>query len=304
MTTTPPRPPPRTYAVKLGAGGDGMPTSLFDPRWRDPAVAARVAFVLYCRSSASSAGGAGGAGDEAGANHALLDDVADMRPELTDARDFRLTHVFDIEDSPHGARRFKGGSFGELHRHYAFGKYTVNFHAQAVSFGVDDVGRWFLASTVGRFDGPWGNDALLSVRWRAGRDVVGASVWHRSLDPVGDVRVRLVGQDARLARRFDEIDVAEVAFTARHGKDVPAPARDAEGADKARGAPRLSRARRAVIARELQKILASADAPERTAQLKRLLAGVAPDDVRDLVGEVAPGTDAALIVRLVEMGPP
>lgn len=302
MTTSPPtRKPPRTYAVKLGAGSDGMPTSLFDPRWRDPAVAARVAFVLYCRSGA----------DLEGAAHKLLDDVPALPPELTDARDFRLAHVYEVAsalDAPDvpdalrkrsGARRFKGGSYGELHRHYAFGKYTVNFHAQAVSFGFDDAGAWFLASTVGRFDGPWGNDAVLSVRWRAGRDVVGASVWHRALDPVGDLRVRLSGQDARLAQRFDEIDLAEVAFTARHGKDVPA----ATEPDKPKAAPKLSRARRSVIARELQKLLAGAEAPGRTAQLRKLLAGVAPDEVRELVAEVAPGIDATAIVHLLETGP-
>src|SRR5689334_21027367 len=127
-----------------------MPTSLFDPRWKEPEVASRVAFVLYCRNELALA------------TEPLTQAPPASRPDLVDQRSFHFAHVHDVDKSL-GARKFKGGSFGELHRHYAFGKYTVNFHAQAVAFGFDDFGRYFLDATVGRFDGPWGNDASLVV---------------------------------------------------------------------------------------------------------------------------------------------
>ena len=194
----------RTYPVKLGAS-DGMPTSLFDPRWRDPAVAARVAFTLYCRH------------DFAGADAPLAPVPAPQKAELTDARTFPLVHVHDAGHDG-AATRFKGGSYGELHRRYSFGgkRPTVNFHAQAVCFGVDDAGRFYLRSKVGRFDGGWGNDAALVVKLHAGDELLGAIAWQGALDPPQDVHVQIVGVDARLAARFDDVTHAHVAFTGLH----------------------------------------------------------------------------------------
>lgn len=269
----------RTYPVKLGAS-DGMPTSLFDPRWKEPDVAARVAFTLYCRNDFSHA------------SAPLQRELDAQRADLTDARTFALVHVHDIGDSQRiggGARRFKGGSYGELHRHYALGGSTaggsLNFHAQAVSFGVDDGGRYCLNANVGRFDGPWGNDALLTVTFFAGPSAIGAVRWHASLDPVGDKRVCVVGKDAVIAERFDAIDRADVAFTARHGKDAQPP-------EEPRTSPKLSRARRSVLTKELTRIVALPDKSSRGAALKKLLDGMSDEDVRTLAKEAGVPFDA------------
>jgi hypothetical protein len=264
----------RTYPVKLGAN-DGMPTSLFDPRWREPEVAARVAFTLYCRN------------DFANARAPLARELEAQRADLTETRTFALAHVHSIERD--GAKRFKGGSYGELHRHYALGGSNaggaLNFHAQAVSFGVDDAGRYCLNANVGRFDGPWGNDALLTVTFFARGAALGAVRWHASLDPVGDKRVCVVGRDAVIAEQFEAIDRADVAFTARHGKDAAPP-------EEARTSPKLSRARRSVLTKELTRIVALADKSARGAALKKLLDGMSEEDVRTLAKEAGVPFDA------------
>src|ERR1041385_1576464 len=115
-----------------------MPTSLFDPKWKEPAIAARVAYTIYCRiprdmftSSPSSP-------------------PPSVEIAHTDARSFALVHRIEAENGD-----FKGGWSGELHRRSAVGPHTVNFPAQAVAFGVDAAGRFFLSAVVGRFDGPW-----------------------------------------------------------------------------------------------------------------------------------------------------
>lgn len=263
----------RTYPVKLGAS-DGMPTSLFDPRWKEPRVAARVAFTLYCRN------------DFARAHAPLVRDVEAQRAELTDARTFALAHVHDVERD---AKKFKGGSYGELHRHYALGGSSaggsLNFHAQAVSFGVDDAGRYCLNANVGRFDGPWGNDALLTVTFFAGATAIGAVRWHASLDPVGNKRVCVVGRDDVIAQQFAHIDRADVAFTARHGKDAAPP-------EEPRTSPKLSRARRSVLTKELTRIVALPDKSARGLALKKLLDGMSDDDVRTLAKEAGVAFDA------------
>ena len=233
----------RTYPVNLGGGKSGMPTSLFDPAWQDPAVAARVAFMIYCRVPWP-------------APAALERAPVDAAAALTDERRFPLVHVHTLEDGT----RFKGGSYGELHRRYAFGNQTANFHAQAVAFGVDDKGRFVLTAVVGRFDGPWGNDATLSATFLAGKDVVGSAVWRKQMDPAGDHRVIVAGQDAAIAAAFDRIDGARVCFTARTGIEAP----------EATTSPKLSRARRSVLEGALKKARAAGD----TAEIARIEAAL------------------------------
>ena len=282
--------PVKSYPVKLAAQG-GMPTSLFDPRWKEPAIAARVAFTLYCRSDLSNARAPLVAVPPATA-------TSGRRSDLTDARSFALVHVQDVEPA-FGARRFKGGSFGELHRHYALGNGALNFHAQAVCFGIDDAGRFFLHATVGRFDGPWGNDAVLSASFFAGVEPIGAIVWNEALDPVGDKRASETGRDPRVHSRFDAIDRCELSFTARHGKDVPAASLKDEATK-----PKLSRARRSVVVKELARALALTDVDARQLQIAKLLAGVGSMEAHALVTEADPCADAAAITRRALIGSP
>lgn len=127
--------------------------------------------------------------------------------------------------------RVKGAGWGELHRRYTFGggRPPVNFHAQALCFGADEHGRWFVRANVGRFDGAWGNEAGLTVTFSAGGVALGAVVWTREMDPAGDVDVELSGTDAALARSFAALDRIDVVFYAHHRGD-------AEGADADGGA--------------------------------------------------------------------
>ncbi len=234
--------------MKLG-GADGMPTSLFDPRWQEPAVAARIAFLIHCRIPF-----------EDGAVP-LAPEPVDAPAALTDARSFALTQVIARDDD---ARvRFKGGSYGELHRRYAFGTHTANFHAQAVAFGADSRGRYFLSAVVGRFDGPWGNDGTLAVSFFAGAVCAGTVRWHKSLDPTGDHRVVIFGRDDTLKDAFENLDRADVTFTARTGVESPADAATS---------PKLSRARRSALAAALAQARARGDAAE-VARLEEALAG-------------------------------
>lgn len=191
----------RSYPVNLNPDPD-LPRGLFDPRWQDPAIASRVAFTVYRRLSF----------DEAPLR-LVVDGLPEQKAMVTDARVFPLVDVHE-----HDGAKFKGGSFGELHRRYSFGgrRPTVNFHAQAVCFGVDDKGRFYLRSKVGRFDGGWGNDAALVVKLHAGDELVGAVYWAGELDPPKDVHVHLLGKDPVVAARFAELTEARVAFTGRH----------------------------------------------------------------------------------------
>ena len=242
----------KSYPVHLGVA-DGMPRGLFDPQWQDPAVAARVAFMIYCRVPFHSLGDA-----------ALDDRAVDAPHGLSDARSFRLDHTHTLDDGT----RFKGGSYGELHRRYAYGTHTANFHAQAVSFGADSLGRFTLTAVVGRFDGPWGNQGTLAVSFFAKASssssspevLVGTASWVKALDPTGDHRVVVVGADPRLAHAFDRLTRADVAFVARTGV-TSAP--DAS-------APKLSRAKRAVLEAALARARAEVDVVE-IARIERLL---------------------------------
>lgn len=198
----------RSYPINLVPDPE-LPRGLFDPRWEDPRITAKVALEHYKRRTARGPFPA-----------AALAPVLPRYPRAKcDARSFALTHVVEL-----GGARVKGSGFGELHRRYTFGggRPPVNFHAQALCFGADDRGRWFLRANVGRFDGPWGNEAALVVAFFAKDAPLGGVVWTRTLDPAGDVDVELVGVDAALAGAFDALDRADVTFYANHRGDAPA----------------------------------------------------------------------------------
>jgi hypothetical protein len=190
----------KSYDVNLGGKDGGMPTSLFDPRWNEPEVAARVAFTIYCRVPFDG-------------EVELLDDrVVSAPANLVDARTFSFAHVHE-----RNGIKVKAGSFGELHRRYAAASHTANFHAQAVAFAVDSLGHFLLTAIVGRFDGPWGNHATLAATFFAGQERIGAATWSKAMDPAGDHRVVVAGTDERIAAKFDAIDHADIAFVARTG---------------------------------------------------------------------------------------
>ena len=264
------RPRVKTYAAEAGPQA-GMPTSLFDPAWNNPSTAARVAWMLSRRAPAP---------DPA----VRLEAAPSTHATHSDERLFMIPGVLGADK---GAR-FKGGSYGELHRRYAFGAHTANFHAQSVAFGVDDRGHFFLTATVGRFDGPWGNEGLLGATFMAGADVIGAVVWRHVLDPVGDHKMVLSGQDDRIAARFAAIDRVRVVFVARTGVVAAVD-------DTAR--PRLSRARRFVLEGELKSAL-RLTGPERAQRLLKLVSGLHDDDVAALAGVGGAAAQPALIVEL------
>jgi hypothetical protein len=159
------------------------------------------------------------------------------------------------------------------------GTTTANFHAQAVTFGVDDAGRFFLSAVVGRYDGPWGNRAMLDVALFAGQAPVGVIHWERTMDPTGDVRVVVVGSDARIRESYQQIDRAEVRFVAFTGvtsseerQSKPAP---------------LSRARKSVLAAEVRKALDITDVAARAGRLRGLLGALATEDIEAVVPAAA-----------------
>lgn len=192
----------RTYKVDL-THDPALPVSLFDPKWNDPEVAARVALEAYKRLPL----------DSAELPPLAREGLPEQKRTASDTRVFPLEHVQEI----HGLR-LKGGSYGELHKKYSYGgrRPTVNFHAQSVCFGLDSEGRYFLRARVGRFDGAWGNDAVLSVTFYAGDEEIGGSHWAGALDPPHDIDVEVIGLDAALKDRFDEVTSARVAFTGNH----------------------------------------------------------------------------------------
>lgn len=271
-TTTPATTTPRvkTYATEPGPQ-PGMPTSLFDPAWNDPVTAARVAWMLWRRAPAADAA-------------VQLEPAPPMNAAQSDERRF----VFPVVLGAEPGARFKGGSYGELHRRYSFGGQTANFHAQSVAFGVDERGGFFLTATVGRFDGPWGNEGVLSATFLAGAEVIGAVVWKHSLDPVGDHKLVLSGQDKSIAARFGDIDAARVGFSARTGVVAAVD----EGAR-----PRLSRARRFLLEGELKSVLPLVG-EERSRRLQKLVTGLHDDDVAALAAVGAPADRPALLAEL------
>jgi hypothetical protein len=191
---------PRLYAVQLTPNPE-LPVSLFDPKWQQPEIAQKVAFKMWDELSKSVPGG-------------LIDeeDLPEQRRFLSERRAFTFVRA-------EGATRF-AGSYGELHRHYSLGgaRPSSNFHAQAVSFGVDEDGHFVLAARVGCWDGPMENTAVLSVRFFAGETCIGAVCWSGDLVPRQDINVGIVGQSDRLKAAYADIDGAEVVFTAAPGQ--------------------------------------------------------------------------------------
>jgi hypothetical protein len=187
----------------------GLPSGVWDPAWQRPEVASRVAADAYLTLRYAQ--------DDFGPD-ALQDGAAlpQLSDRYTEERRFALGEAKTFDDSP---TRLRGGSYGEIFKRYTYGgtRPAVNFHAQAVSFGVDSQGRYFLKGILGRVDGAWGNRAALICRFLAGERCVGGLSFQCELDPPQDVPFLLSGTSPRLAREFDAIDCAQLTFFAKSG---------------------------------------------------------------------------------------
>lgn len=198
----------KTVPVNLSRD-PSLPTGIHDPKWKDAAVAARVAFNTYQRLLLDPA---------------LFPSTTTLLPDAKAAPDFKggvdkRTFAFLApEPIPSRNLRFRGGSYGEIHRRYSFGGRlpAVNFHAQAVIFGADSDGRFFLQATVGRMDGGWGNKASLVVKLTGSGGDVGNIAWTHEMDPPMDHHVVVTGRDPALAAAFDGLGNALTTFFTLH----------------------------------------------------------------------------------------
>ena len=198
-------PPVRSFPVNLLPDPGSFPRDLFDPRWNDPRVAARVATSAYQRLFAR----ADFDRDE------LAEDPPAWPRDRVDARVFRLLPPVSVVER---GTRLVAGAYNELHRRYVFGgpNPTVNFHAQVVCFGVDAEGRYFLRATVGRYGGTDGNDVGLSASFLAGDERLGCLRWSAPMDPPDDVEVVLTGTSDVLRDRFDALTAIAVTLHGHH----------------------------------------------------------------------------------------
>jgi len=185
-----------------------LPSGLHDPKWKDPAVASRVALGWHTRLMVTQAALFQATG--------LLPSgkALEGRTGNVDKRSFPLT----TRHPTSGGGMFVGGSYGEIYHRYSFGGRlpTVNFHAKAVVFGADSDGRFFLGSTVVRMDGGWGNSASLVLRFLAGTNEVGGIFWEDTLDPPQDKDVLVVGHSDALKAAFPQLTEAAVTFHTVH----------------------------------------------------------------------------------------
>lgn len=203
----------KTYDLPDFKRDPTLPSGIWDPMWQKPEVGTRVARQTYQQMRYESVE----FGEAALSPEAELADYPKKRCEV---RTFSLAEVQTFEGSK---VQLRCGSVGEVFKRYTFGTGTgkppVNFHAQALQFGVDSDGRWFVKATVGRVDGGWGTKAALVVRF-VGKDgkALGGAQWSGELDPPRDVPVLLLGKDAALAAKFGEVKEAAVTLFADPGK--------------------------------------------------------------------------------------
>ena len=118
----------KTHPVNLNRDPQ-LPTGIHDPRWKEPAVATRVALTTFQRLMMNPALFPA----------AVMLPAGDVNPGFKGNVDKRAFTFQPAQDIPLKKLRFKGGSYGEIHHRYSFGGRlpAVNFHAQAVIFGLD-----------------------------------------------------------------------------------------------------------------------------------------------------------------------
>jgi hypothetical protein len=193
--------PIKTYDVDFKVD-PSLPTSVWDPKWKKPEIATRVALHTYKQLRWQ--------GEDFAEGPLPQGDLAEIQEKNTEFLEFSLEESHPLDEFELAV---KGGGFGEIFRRYAFGAMSaVYFHAQAVCFGVDSQGRYFLQAQVGRLGGTWGKSAALIVRFLAGEQEIGALSWQDDLDPPKDVQLKFTGQDEKLRDSFEQLSRVSVAF--------------------------------------------------------------------------------------------
>lgn len=196
----------RSYPVNLLPDPKLFPRHLFDARWKDPAVAARVSLETYRRLLTR------GLGFDA----VSLGPEPSAHPEAsTDRRAFALSP--STAPTERGVR-YVGSAVNELHRRIAFagGRPAVNIHAQVVTFGADESGRWYVRATLGRAGGEEGNEAAFGLSFSTPSGSIGAAEVYVELDPGDDREVLLHGTSTAVSGAFGALVRAEVWLFANH----------------------------------------------------------------------------------------
>lgn len=195
----------RTYPFDPERGR--MPTSLFDPRWHDPAVAARVAREVLRRQGSGPGGGP------------ML--AAAALPKWTGPSVAKAERAV-----PEGAMVpelggwVRGMAVNELHLRRSFGgaRPAYNFHAQIVALVFDHRGHWLVRAFLGRFGGSAADQAEVVALVRGGGFEGGAVLQANLQDQNQEVVVQ--GVDVRLAALREAPLALEFAFGVRSSEDA------------------------------------------------------------------------------------
>ena len=193
----------KTYPVDLNPP-PGMPTGVWDPSWEKPEVAHKVALMTYRQlRSESFDGGALRPASE----------LPKLAKKNTEHRVFELGEAQPIQDL---GVRVRGVSYGEIYRRYAFGpRPAVNFHAQAVSFGADSEGRFFIDAQIGLVGGAFESEAALLVKFVGKRGAIGGVAWQGPVASEKNFHLQILGTDDKLRDNFDKLTEIQVDFYAK-----------------------------------------------------------------------------------------
>jgi len=201
----------KTFPVPQHVPGNDptLPTGVWDPLWKKAEVAQRIAGDVYRDLGLAML-------DFPVLEVTPVEKLPTLPPENTDVRTFDLSAAAKVPDS---SIRLRGSSCGEIFREYPAGpnKPKQYFHAQAVVFGVDSEGRYFLRAVVGRLAGnDMGNKATLELRFldKAGK-VLGGKIWRGQLDLQPETQVLIAGKSEVLRAGFDKLHSASVSFETR-----------------------------------------------------------------------------------------
>jgi hypothetical protein len=190
----------RTYPFDPERGR--LPTSLFDPRWQDLDVAARVAREVLRRQWAGEGGGPMVA-------EAALPKWAG--PSVATARRALPVGVL----VPERGGWVRGMAVNELHLRRSFGgaRPAYNFHAQIVTLAFDHEGRWMVRAFLGRFGGSALDQAEVVASLRGRGFGAGAVLQANLQDQNQEVVVQ--GVDARLSALKELPLTLELSFGVR-----------------------------------------------------------------------------------------
>lgn len=190
----------RTYELDLNPP-EGTPTGVWDPSWENPETASQLSLIIYRKIRHLPFGGC-----------TLLDatDLPTLTPKNTESRSFHLKTVHDVAELN---VRYRGGSYGEIFKRYSFGPMpAANFHAQAVFFGVDSEGRFFVDAAVGLVAGTLENTASLVIQFIGEDGVVGGVAWEGPVSSEANTQLQILGTDERLKAQFDSLKEVQVQF--------------------------------------------------------------------------------------------